>query len=35
MEGQEIWEEWTGKVVDDTEWRKGFNLGTMGGEVVR
>ena len=35
MEGQEIWEEWTGKVVDDTEWRKGFNLGTMRGEVVR
>ena len=22
MEGQEIWEEWTGKAVEDTEWRK-------------
>ena len=22
MEGQEIWEEWTRKVVEDTEWRK-------------
>ena len=22
MEGQEIWEEWTGQAVEDTEWRK-------------
>ena len=22
MEGQEIWEEWTGQTVEDTEWRR-------------
>ena len=22
MEGQEVWEEWTGQTVEDTEWRK-------------
>ena len=22
VEGQEVWEEWTGQAVEDTEWRK-------------
>ena len=22
MEGQEVWEEWTGQAVEDTEWRR-------------
>ena len=22
VEGQEVWEEWTGQVVEDTEWRE-------------
>ena len=23
VEGQEVWEEWTGQPVDDTDWRRG------------
>ena len=25
VEGQEVWEEWTGRAVEDTEWRKEVN----------
>ena len=25
VEGQEVWEEWTGQTMEDTEWRKEVN----------
>ena len=34
VEGQEVWEEWTGQTVEDTEWRKEVKGQWRGKEQV-